>query len=514
MTPLPASMLLGFLFGSLAQGTGETGSCGAQCVTQGSNLMQVNSDVVKSTSELLQSRALATKSQHLMGSERAALLARQFREEPPNIAQALRRGLEGIQASIRLFQQDPPDVAGGISSLGDTLLDSVGLVITEEGQESWPDWERFRDAWTQTFQDFTTTLTAVRQNLESFAASGETEHLIAALSQILSQASDTALDRMPGDLATEVSSYLEALNRAFASVGEAIREFDAGDTLGGIEEIYFGLRNATQGLIPSSIRTDATYSTIVGLLDNIVGGISQDIHEYRRRISESTTCWKVSQSRSRRLPRHCPAGFHWDGERHCWPQQEATCWEMAPDCVPSFTYRGDRYHNCTGVNHAKHWCSHNEEYRWRQWSNCQEVPCSPSLLSRSLDKATVDKRPRGTIPARCDDSDDSEFAEKSGGWCYADCPLGYEAFGARCWTECGGERPADSRLMCGRDPGVLASTITEMVVVTARSAFSLATAITSMQAVGVNADNLGSTIQTFIDMGQPFALPTCPTVGV
>merc|ERR1712232_580010 len=52
--------------------------------------------------------------------------------------------------------------------------------------------------------------------------------------------------------------------------------------------------------------------------------------------------------------------------------------------------------------------------------------------------------------------------------------------------------------------------ILEMVTVVLNSAFSLADNIIRMQEQGVNAELLVSTIQVFIDMGQPFARPICP----
>mmetsp|Transcript_31206 Transcript_31206/g.56605 ORF Transcript_31206/g.56605 Transcript_31206/m.56605 type:complete len:507 (-) Transcript_31206:284-1804(-) len=505
VSPVIQGLLLLVLCGSSMPAAGEdVDKCKA---THGSTLMQVQSEVGKFQAGLL---ARASAKQADGAGQRATELARQFREEPTNIAEALKRGLEGIHAAtIHFFQAD---IAAGISSLGEALLECLSLVITEEGVESWPQFEDFRDTWIQTFNDFTSTLDGIKEELESFAKTGDVKDLIAALSQILSHSSDLVLDSLPGDLAPEISGYLEALNKAFASVGDVIIEFENGDILAGVGEVYFGLRNATEHIIPENIRNDATYTTIIGLLDIVVGGISQDILDYKRRIMESNTCWKVAQSRSRRLPKHCPSGYIYDGERHCWPKTAAKCWQMAPDCASSFTYRGDHYENCTGVHHHTHWCSHNEAYKMGQWSDCEEIPCEASLLA--LDRATAHKMPKGTIPARCDDSDESQFPEKNGGWCYADCPAGYGPSGARCWTQCEGTFPAESPLICGRDPLVLGITITEMVTVTLHSAFSLASVIASMQTAGVNVANLGSTIHILINMGQPFALLKCSEISM
>lgn len=64
--------------------------------------------------------------------------------------------------------------------------------------------------------------------------------------------------------------------------------------------------------------------------------------------------------------------------------------------------------------------------------------------------------------------------------------------------------------MCGKNQGLLTKAILEMVTTVLNGAFSLADNIIKMKEQGVDADSLTSTIQTFIDMGKPFANPTCP----
>lgn len=64
--------------------------------------------------------------------------------------------------------------------------------------------------------------------------------------------------------------------------------------------------------------------------------------------------------------------------------------------------------------------------------------------------------------------------------------------------------------MCGRDPGIATKAIIEMVTTVMNAGFSLAENIITMKEHGVDATALSSTIQTFIDMGKPFANPICP----
>ncbi|OLP78822.1 hypothetical protein AK812_SmicGene40961 [Symbiodinium microadriaticum] len=172
-------------------------------------------------------------------------------------------------------------------------------------------------------------------------------------------------------------------------------------------------------------------------------------------------------------------------------QWKAQCWEPPEACVMPFKYRGVTYNNCTSRHHNRPWCAHHAEYRRGEWSNCEEVPCA-SLLS--LDRAAWQKKPKGTVPARCDTTV-AEDVEKNGGWCYKACPDGYQAFGARCWTNCADSAfPLDSPFICGETQAVLQSTVAEMITVALRSALNLGTVLASMQALGVNAQSLSGTI--------------------
>jgi len=130
-----------------------------------------------------------------------------------------------------------------------------------------------------------------------------------------------------------------------------------------------------------------------------------------------------------------------------------------------------------------------------------------------LDKAMQPKggnqRPHGAIPARCDTS--SRYAEKHGQFCYSTCGNGFEPKGSsRCISKCEGKFPAETPGMCGRDPGLVAKAIMEMVTVVMNSAFKLSENIIRMKEHGVDANSLSSTIQVFIDLGKPFANPICP----
>jgi len=115
----------------------------------------------------------------------------------------------------------------------------------------------------------------------------------------------------------------------------------------------------------------------------------------------------------------------------------------------------------------------------------------------------------GTHEATC--NTDEEDVEKAGHWCLSRCPPGYIAKNAHtCEQRCGGKMPAESWGLCGR-------TAEELYVIRAQTAAMVTNGgvksyilVDDMRKNGVDGDKLSGTINTFIDMGKPFAHPKCP----
>merc|ERR1712039_346782 len=142
------------------------------------------------------------------------------------------------------------------------------------------------------------------------------------------------------------------------------------------------------------------------------------------------------------------------------------------------------------------------DYAWdgEQWCFFRDGETA-ALVETSLAK----KRPKAALPALC-----ASNLEKRGSWCYDSCPVGYERIGSRCKSLCGESFPAESPLMCGRNQGELSAAIGQMVVGTVTQAITLSYLVVTLTENGLaNATVLSETMQALIDMGKPFAHPTC-----
>jgi len=137
---------------------------------------------------------------------------------------------------------------------------------------------------------------------------------------------------------------------------------------------------------------------------------------------------------------------------------------------------------------------------------------SPSLVQvGALEGSLARKRKAafGTHEAAC--NTDEEDVEKVGHWCLSPCPPGYRVKNAHtCVQLCGGNMPADSWGMCGQSPAEVHAVVAQTAAMVSNGALKSYILIDGMRKDGVDGDSLAGTINTFVDMGKPFAHPKCP----
>jgi hypothetical protein len=403
--------------------------------------------------------------------------------------------------------QSPPDVPEAISVLGASLLESIDLLLTDEAKRSWPDYGKLKVLLKNFFDQLPTSSDSIESGLDSFSSSGNPAELIKAVFDILTEAIETILSVEPNEVGEEIARFVGQLKDMVTTVGEALHEFEKGDVPASIETVYLGLRSVATSMLPKDAQDDAAFAFIVTALDRLVGGLSQDLMDFKKKQMNKTVCWKESKRRGWTKPRHCSDGYAWDYDSHCWPEE---CWEPSAKCASKFEYSGQQYDGCSVSGHHKPWCSHDESHKfWSGWDECTRIPCEhlASSLSQQAMAARRLRRVNGMVPAQCDPS--SKFPDMTAGWCYEKCPQGFEPDEGRCWTTCNGGVGTDWPLMCGRDEGVLKSAATEMASSVLRAATAATMIFKQTQENGVEATTIKATIDMFMKLGKPFSYATC-----
>jgi len=256
---------------------------------------------------------------------------------------------------------------------------------------------------------------------------------------------------LPGEVGEQVTKYLGALEDAMEGLDQGLENFAAGDTVSAVQDVYAGLKLASAGLLPQDVQDDNTFKTVIGALDLVFKDLSETVLQFKQQLLDSNVCWKVWEARERRRPKQCPEGFHWDGEQWCLAAEKGAA---------------------------------------------------------LLDTSVSAKRPSGAIPAVC--SEEGDYSEKQGAWCYKGCPVGMENAGRRCKSACVGAYPVQSPLMCGKQQGAIAGAVMGMVTHGFRSILSVKQVTDSSGDAGAA---LGSTVSSLVNLGKSFTHPRCPTVG-
>jgi hypothetical protein len=388
--------------------------------------------------------------------------------EPTEVAKAIQCGLQAIIQSTSHFMAEPPRIADGIGELGTELLQCISQLLTEE-QKRDPNFSRFDSAWTSTFEGIPDASKEIEEDIKLYSATGDPPPLIRAIGNIIATAGSAVTGFLPMETSTEVEKYLGTVVETLEIMSLSWDDFAEGRTAEGIEDIYNGLKEIFEGFAPQDWKDNAIYDTLIGSLDTILGQLSKHVLEYERRILESKVCWRAEKNRERLIADVCPDGYISGGDSYCYP--------MVLLGRESASVKNGHLDGSVQEKDA---------------GNYQNGPPS-----------------RSAIPARCDS--DSSFSEKHGHFCYTTCGGGFQPKSQfKCISACEGNFSAETPAMCGRDPGIVAKAILEMVTTTLNSGFVLADNIIRMTQNGVNGEVLSATIQVFIDMGKPFANPICP----
>jgi len=422
----------------------------------------------------LRNRATAELNSYHQLDEAIAESIKNRSVDASKVAWAINKGIHGVLKAVVHFSAKPARVAEGISKLGSSLFEVVDSLLPSH-HKTQEEYKRFKTAWDEAFQSIPKTAVSVERDIDAYVRDGAPDALIRAITTLIDEVSGVITNFLPPKTGVEVMKYLDAITDALQYVSDSWESFHRGDTVSGIESVYFGLRNITDDLIPMQWRNSTTYKLIVGAVDSVISKLSNNVLEYERRILESSCCWRRFKKRERSRPKLCSSGYIWGGERYCYPDSRDS---------------RRRRDNSAGLVQT-------------------EVEVEAETDSGVARKR---KRPRGAIPARCDEN--GRFSSKQGHWCYASCPSGMrpKRGGMQCKSSCSGNFSASTPLMCGTDSGMITRAIVEMATVVLNSAFSLADTIMKMKKDGVNGELLSGTIQTFIDLGKPFAHPLCPIV--
>lgn len=146
------------------------------------------------------------------------------------------------------------------------------------------------------FGELRATVPSLERDLQLYRENGDTAALVRALDVIFEASFDVVLASVGGEAGTSVAKVFRAVNDAFEGLGAAWQSFTRGETAEGIEALFFGLGNSSRALLPTGLGNSDAFKTVVGTLDGVVSNLTANVLEYKRRILESSVCWKARRA--------------------------------------------------------------------------------------------------------------------------------------------------------------------------------------------------------------------------
>lgn len=372
---------------------------------------------------------------------------RSFLAVPANVGASLASGVMAVRSALPFFTAEPPQLARGLTMLGTKVFDAVAMIIPNATKQT-QDFIDVESAWDDTLQSLPSAAEDLVGAIRLFKEEADISALVRVCNTVIKELGALLTRTLSEPVSAEVAKFVAALEDAVEGFDEAMSAFVAGNTTTAVEAVYAGIRSAAAALLPEDVQGEETFTAVVGALDSVFNDLSSTVLMYQQNLLQSSVCWRGFVTRERRRPTQCPRNTRFDG---------------------------------------KNWCS----------------ATTPSLL----DASTARKRRQSGAAPVC--SEDDDFSEQKGSWCYKTCPVGTEPVGARCKSACQGVYPVNSRLMCGKSPGTVRAALLEMTTKSVRTLFSVGQLI---QELGFAAA-LSSTVNSLVNLGAGFAHPSCPMLA-
>jgi hypothetical protein len=421
-----------------------------------------------------------------------AHLIRKAFTDPVKISKMLSKALESALGAVMKFTAKPPLIHEGISRLGIDLLDAFDPLLAESENLDQKAYNEFKEKWKTYFDALPDTLANIETNIRAFTDDGNAISLIEAIEEIMESASDACTMVLPAATRKEVEKFMNAVIGVVDAIGNSWKEFQDGKVDEATQSLYFSLRKVIDALIPEDVRNNTVhlYNTVTGTIDGVMGKITSTTFNYRKRLLESSICYRSNMPRS-----HTDAKF----------------------CDPGYTLippePGSHKRGCTpggGLLQVNETLNVDKEMLDR---------VATSKGEQKVDGATAKKDfHEGARFARCDDA--SDFPEYHGHRCYGKCEPGWQPHKKNCRKSCGDEFPAESDAVCGKSDPQIVQWIVQLVMTTAMSIFqvisNIAGVVKNVVDKGVySTDDVPNVVATFgalTDMGLNFVNPLCANV--
>lgn len=374
--------------------------------------------------------------------------------------------IETINAAIMLFTKKNftvHEITQGISTIAEGLWVCIDLFIPEPTKEHQV-YQWFKRAWLATFTTLRSLDAAeIEGRVEAFNENGQ-GHEIAHVVYLCVDASLDLIDKfVNGTVAEKIMPWfvgVRAITKGTAKSWEAIAN---GEPDKAATAIYEAIREASEPLLPDSLKNNEIYKSITKVLDKQIGNLNKYVMAFKKDLAEVSICIRNTWSRPSKVAKKCPPG------RQLWLQ----CCDME---------------------------SHGMFIQ--QW----EAGARDELLQFTRNTCG--------IKPDCNNNDECPMNFETQR-CLAECPTGFREQKSKefCWQDCPEDFPiqADNGQKCAKNSNALDMLNAERVAkgtAIAGGVFGFVNNIVNKNFEGV-ADSLNGVIESSVEFAATFTFARC-----
>lgn len=398
-------------------------------------------------------------------------------EDKETVAKFNAVAMTTILDAVKFFTQKnhtAHNITQGISKLALGLWDCVMFFIPDQTQQT-STFRWFQKAWTATFEQLRSVDAAeIDGRVQSFNENGkglEVAHVV----YLCVDASVDLVDRfVNGTVAAKIMPWFHGVRAITKGVVRSWEAIASGEPHQAAEAVYTAIREASEPLLPDSVKQSKPYEYITGILDVQIGNLNRYVMGFKKTLAQSKICLRRVLQRNSSYNTVCT---------HLQEQLGGKWLKLGGCCRKESDLNGGGF--------IQEWESgaREELLQLRTRATCITPPECPNNGPCPFDAGEQ------MCIARCR----PPFSNvKSKNFCYQDCPGTHS-------------EPVDGHKKCAENVQVFEDLNMERIQKAATAVMGTITAIFAL----VNGDDekaiagLNSVFQSGVEFAQSFSFPEC-----
>jgi len=233
-------------------------------------------------------------------------------ENEKKVAEFQGVAMETVLAAIQLFtvkNQSAHNITQGISKMAEGLWTCIMFFIPEDTQQT-ETFQWFNKAWTSTFSTLRGVQAAeIEGRIQAFNENGQGFEIAHVVYMCVDSSVDLVKRFVNNTVAAKIVPWFEGVRSVTEGVAKSWEAIANGEPEKAAQAVYFSIRQASEAVLPDSVKSHTAYGYITGILDEQIGNLNRYVMGFKKTLAESTICIRQNIYRNSSGASACPP---WD----------------------------------------------------------------------------------------------------------------------------------------------------------------------------------------------------------